>query len=78
MCSECHDVLVMSMKFNITALSNIDSVDYRCIINGISKREAVDLLQNVDLSKKNKSLQNKKLWQWNYMDVFLEWRWWII
>ena len=61
MCSECHDVLVMSMKFNITALSNIDSVDYRCIINGISKREAVDLLQNVDLSKKNKSLQNKKL-----------------
>ena len=67
MCNGFHDVLMMSINFNDIAVLNIHGVDYRCIINGISKREAVDWLQNVDLSnnKKKESLQNKKLWLWN-------------
>ena len=67
MCNGFHDVLMMSINLNDIAVLNIHGVDYRCIINGISKREAVDWLQNVDLSnnKKKESLQNKKLWLWN-------------
>ena len=41
-CNGCHNILIMSMNFN----------DY-CIINGISKGETVNLLQNADLSKKS-------------------------
>ena len=51
-CNGCHDVLMMSMNLNDTAILNIHNFDYRCIVYGISKSEAVHLLQNVDLSKK--------------------------
>ena len=30
---------------------NIKNVDYRCIISGISKSEAIKLLQNINLSE---------------------------
>ena len=43
---------MMSMNLNDIAISNIYGVNYRCIINGISKSEAVNLLQNTNLSKK--------------------------
>ena len=43
---------MMSMNLNDIAISNIHGVNYRCIINGISKSEAVNLLQNTNLSKK--------------------------
>ena len=36
---------------------NICHVDYHCIIDGISKGEAVNLLENVDLSEKIGSLE---------------------
>ena len=52
----CHDVLVMSMNLNNIAILNICGVDYRCIINGITKSEVVNLLQNAYLSKKIGSL----------------------
>ena len=51
-CNGCHDILMMSMNLNDIAISNIHGVNYRCIINGISKSEAVNLLQNTNLSKK--------------------------
>ena len=34
------------------AFVNNHGVDYRCVINAINKSEAVNLLQNTDLSKK--------------------------
>ena len=37
------------------AILNIDSVDYRCIFNGMSKSEAVNLLQNADFNEKNRT-----------------------
>ena len=40
---------MMSMNLNDIAILNIHSADYRCIISGISKSEAVNLLQNIDL-----------------------------
>ena len=49
---------MMSLNINTTAVSNICSFDYRCIINGISKSEATNLLQNSDLCKKKKEKRN--------------------
>ena len=40
---------MMSINLNDIAILNICGVDYRCIINRISKREAVNLLRNADL-----------------------------
>ena len=40
---------------NITIL-NIKGPDYRCIISGISKSEAINLMQNTDLTEKSGTL----------------------
>ena len=54
-CNGCHDVLIMSIDFNIITILNIDGIDYRCIIAGISKSEAINLLRNAYLSEKSGS-----------------------
>ena len=41
----------MSINLNDIAISNIRDVDYRCIINGISKNDATNLLQNANLTE---------------------------
>ena len=50
-CNKCHNLQMMSMKLSDIALSNIKSVDYRCIVRGNSKNEAINLIQNIDLTK---------------------------
>ena len=50
----CHNVLIMSVILKDVAILNIFSVDYCCIITGISKNEALNFLQNTDFSKKVK------------------------
>ena len=40
----CHDVLIMSISLNDIAILNINGADYSCIINGISKSDAANLL----------------------------------
>ena len=50
-CSRCHYILMISIDLNNIAILNICGVGYRCIINGIRKRDAVNLLQNADLSE---------------------------
>ena len=45
----CYDILMMSVNLINIAILNIWNVDYRCIINGISKSQAVNLLQKLDL-----------------------------
>ena len=54
-CHGCHDVLIMSIILNDIANLNIRGVDYHCIINGISKCEAVNLFQKADLSEKSEN-----------------------
>ena len=46
-----HYVLMMFIYLNNIAFLNIQGVDYRFIINGISKSAAVNLLQNADLTE---------------------------
>ena len=44
--------VMMSMNRNNIAIFNIKSADYCCIISGISKSEAINLMQNTYLTKK--------------------------
>ena len=48
----CYNVLMMSLYLSNFAILNINGVDYCCIINEISKIEAVNLLQKAYLIKK--------------------------
>ena len=52
-----HDVLSMSINLNNIAILNIQGIDYCCIINGIGKSGAVNLLQNADLTEGREELK---------------------
>ena len=47
-CNRCHDLLIMSVKLSDIAITNIKGSDYCSIISLISKKEAINLLQNVE------------------------------
>ena len=44
------------MNISDVAILNIQGTDYRCIINGISKSEPVNLLQKANLSERHGTL----------------------
>ena len=44
---------MMSVNLGNIAILNIKGSDYRCIISLISKYEAINLIQNADLTKKS-------------------------
>ena len=43
---------MMSINLKDIAILNIKGSDYRCIISGITKSEAIDLMQNTNLIEK--------------------------
>ena len=55
-CNCSHDALMMCNDLNIISILSFHGADHHCIINGISKSEAVNLSENADLSKNNGSL----------------------
>ena len=42
-CNGCNDVLMMSVNLSHITILNIHGADYCCIINGISKSDAINL-----------------------------------
>ena len=46
------DFLMMSMNLSDIAVLNIEVSDYRCIISLISKNQAINVMQNPDLTEK--------------------------
>ena len=48
----------MFMNLSDIAILNIEFVDYCCIIGGITKNEAIHLMQNDNLTKKKKKKRN--------------------
>ena len=46
----------MSMNLINIAILNIKGSNYCCIISGISKNEAINLMQNIDLNEKSGAL----------------------
>ena len=56
-CNRCHDLLMMSIiNLSDNAIFNIKSADYHFIIGGISKNEAINLMQNANLTEKGGTL----------------------
>ena len=55
-CNRCHDLLMISMNLSDIAILNIKGSDYCCIISGISKSEATNLMQNTNLTEKSGTL----------------------
>ena len=53
----------MSVNLSDIGILNIKGSDYCCIISLISKKEAIKLLQNADLTeKKSNIMKSGKLW----------------
>ena len=55
-CNRCHDLLMMSVNLSHIAILNIKGSDCCCIIGLISKNEAINLVQNADLTEKSGTL----------------------
>ena len=51
-CNRYHDSLMIYKDLSDIYILNINGVDYHCIISGISKTEAINLMQNIDLTEK--------------------------
>ena len=51
-CNRCNDLLMISMNLSDIAIFNIKSAGYQCVISGTSKSEAVNSMQNIELTKK--------------------------
>ena len=51
--NRCHDLLMMSVNLSDIAILKIENADNYCIISGISKSDAIKLLQNIDLTEKS-------------------------
>ena len=52
-CNKCHDVLMTAYKLKIIAILTVKGVDYRCILLGISKNEAANVLNDSVLEEKD-------------------------
>ena len=61
-CNRCHDLLMMSMNLSDIAILNIKGSDYCCIISLISKNEAINLMQNADLTEKSGTFSRIKIY----------------
>ena len=57
LCNRCHDSVMVSIKLSDIAILQIKDSDYCCIISLISKNEAINLIQNADLTKKAEHYQ---------------------
>ena len=49
-------MVFLSLNLSNTVMLNINGIDYCCIINRISKHDAVNLLQDSDLNGKSETL----------------------
>ena len=45
-CNKCHAILMTAYELQNTAISDVKGIDFRCILWGISKDEAVNRLSN--------------------------------
>ena len=55
-CNKCNDLLMMSINLRDNAILNIKGSDYRCVISRISKGEAINVMQIIDLAGKSGAL----------------------
>ena len=58
-CNRCHDLLMMSINLSNITILNIKELSYCCIISLVNKNEAMELLQNADLTEKVEHYKKK-------------------
>ena len=51
-CNKCHDVLMAAYELKNIAILNVKGADFTCILWGINKNEAVNILNNSVLEDK--------------------------
>ena len=51
-CNGCHDLLIIFVNLSNITILNIHDANYCCIISGISKNEAIKLIQNINFTAK--------------------------
>ena len=61
-CNKCQDVLMAVYELKNIAILNVKGVDYRCILWGISKNEAVNVLVH-------SVLKDKMFYQWILVQI---------
>ena len=54
--NRCHNLLMLSMNLSNNAILNIKCADYCCNICGISNSEAINLMENTDLTEASGTL----------------------
>ena len=59
-CNRYHNILMMPVNPGEIAILKVKGSDYRCIISLISKKEAINLFQNADLTEKSGTFSTKK------------------
>ena len=52
-CNKCHDVLMTTYELKSIAILNVKRVDFRCILWGLSRNEAVNRRDNSVLEDKD-------------------------
>ena len=50
-CNRFNHLLMTFMNLSGITILNIKSTDYRCIISGISKSEAINVMHNIELTE---------------------------
>ena len=55
-CNGCLYILMMPLSLSVIVILKFHDVDYRCIINRISKSEAINVMQNIDSSETSRKL----------------------
>ena len=53
-CNKCHDVLMTTYELKSIAILNVKRVDFRCILWGLSRNEAVNRRDNSVLEDKDR------------------------
>ena len=48
-CNGCHNLMVLCLNISDIGIITVKNADYCCIIHNISKSEAINLLENVEL-----------------------------
>ena len=55
-CNNCHGLLMMSVNLSDIVMLNIKGSGYCCIISLNSKNEAINVMQNADLTEKSRAI----------------------
>ena len=55
-CNRFHALLMVSVNLSNIAILNIKGSGYYCIISLIRKNEAINLMQNADVTEKSETL----------------------